>query len=125
MKTKNHLKGFNLSELFSISGRMGNKRFIIYTIPFLILFFIFMPLAFSRYESVFAAILGIFCLIITFIQAVKRCHDADKSGWYILAMLLLGPIGWIVLAIIPGTVGPNRFGDDPAHKHHDIDLDNI
>lgn len=44
--------------------------------------------------------------------AVRRMHDTDKSGW----MLLLGLIpfvGWIInliLLVLPGTPGQNRFG---------------
>lgn len=70
---------------------------------------------------------------------VKRLHDRDKSGWWILLFyvtpLLLDGIaewieGWpvallrlanlaisvwalIELGIRRGTLGPNRFGDDP------------
>ena len=47
--------------------------------------------------------------------AVRRLHDSDRSGWW----LLLGPIpllGVIVLLyflIQEGTAGPNRYGADP------------
>lgn len=39
---------------------------------------------------------------------VRRMHDVDKSGWFILI-----PFYNLYLAIQPGTVGPNRFGPDP------------
>lgn len=48
--------------------------------------------------------------------AVKRCHDRDKSGWWVLIALIpiLGWIWYIVeLGFLPGTPGPNRFGPDP------------
>jgi uncharacterized membrane protein YhaH (DUF805 family) len=41
-------------------------------------------------------------------QGVKRMHDVDKSGWFILV-----PIYNLVLLLTDGTAGPNRFGDDP------------
>jgi len=37
--------------------------------------------------------------------AVRRMHDVDKSGWFVLI-----PIYNLVLLATPGTVGPNRFG---------------
>lgn len=37
--------------------------------------------------------------------AVRRLHDVDKSGWFILV-----PIYNIVLLATEGTRGPNRFG---------------
>ena len=42
---------------------------------------------------------------------VRRLHDRDLSGW--LALLLIIPLGAFVLLVInvlPGTPGPNRFG---------------
>ena len=47
---------------------------------------------------------------------VKRCHDRDKSGWFILIGLipLVGAIWLLVeLGFLDGTQGPNRFGPSP------------
>ena len=47
---------------------------------------------------------------------VKRCHDRDKSGWFILIMFIpvIGSIWLLVeLGFLQGTVGENRFGPDP------------
>ena len=50
---------------------------------------------------------------------VKRCHDRDKSGWWLVLMALasLTIIGvlWplIELGFLDGTPGPNRFGPSP------------
>jgi uncharacterized membrane protein YhaH (DUF805 family) len=44
--------------------------------------------------------------------AVRRMHDVDKSGWFLL-IGFIPLIGWLVLlyfAVQPGTSGPNRFG---------------
>ena len=40
--------------------------------------------------------------------AIRRMHDQDRSGWWILF-----PIVNIVFLFIDGTKGPNRFGPDP------------
>jgi uncharacterized membrane protein YhaH (DUF805 family) len=49
-------------------------------------------------------------LIIPNIAAsVRRMHDIDKSGWFVLI-----PIYNLILLATPGTVGPNRYGPDPA-----------
>lgn len=45
---------------------------------------------------------------------VRRLHDQDKSGWWIL--LAFVPIASLVLLVfmfLDGTPGPNRFGEDP------------
>jgi uncharacterized membrane protein YhaH (DUF805 family) len=48
--------------------------------------------------------------------AIKRWHDVDKSGWWVLIGLIPlvgGIIALVFNGFIKGTDGPNRFGDDP------------
>jgi uncharacterized membrane protein YhaH (DUF805 family) len=42
---------------------------------------------------------------------VRRLHDIDKSGWYLLLgfLPLLGGLALIYFHCQPGTPGPNRF----------------
>ncbi len=47
---------------------------------------------------------------------VKRWHDRDKSGWWVLINLI--PVIGVIWAIVEngfltGTEGNNRFGSDP------------
>ncbi|TLM80636.1 MAG: DUF805 domain-containing protein [Actinobacteria bacterium] len=39
---------------------------------------------------------------------VRRMHDSNHSGWWIIV-----PVANFVLALSEGTRGPNRFGSDP------------
>lgn len=47
---------------------------------------------------------------------IKRWHDRNKSGWWVLISLipLIGPI-WAIIetGFLPGTPGPNDYGPDP------------
>jgi uncharacterized membrane protein YhaH (DUF805 family) len=46
--------------------------------------------------------------------SVRRLHDIDRTGWWILLTLtLIGIILLIVWNCQKGTTGPNRFGPDP------------
>ena len=47
--------------------------------------------------------------------AIRRLHDTDRSGWWILIGLipLIGAIVLLVFYCTDGTKGPNRFGPDP------------
>ena len=48
--------------------------------------------------------------------SVKRLHDRDKSGWWLLVGIipLLGQLWYfIVVMLLPGTAGENRFGSNP------------
>ena len=46
--------------------------------------------------------------------AVRRVHDSDKSGWFVLI-----PIYNLILMFVEGTRGPNRFGPDPKEQEPD------
>lgn len=69
-------------------------------------------------------LLGLYWLA-TFIPSlavsVRRMHDQDKSGWWILISLvpLIGGIWLLVLYFMDGTPGPNRFGPDPKARGQD------
>jgi len=47
-------------------------------------------------------------LIPSIAVGVRRMHDVNKSGWYILI-----PIYNLILYCTDGTQGPNQFGPDP------------
>jgi uncharacterized membrane protein YhaH (DUF805 family) len=46
---------------------------------------------------------------------VRRLHDTDRSGWWILLgfIPIIGGIILLVFYVLEGTRGPNRFGPDP------------
>jgi uncharacterized membrane protein YhaH (DUF805 family) len=58
---------------------------------------------------------GLAVLIPTLAVTVRRLHDQDKSGWFILLGLIpiVGGIIVLVFMCLEGTRGPNRFGPDP------------
>ena len=48
---------------------------------------------------------------------IKRFHDRDKSGWWVLIAFVpvIGAIWLLIeLGFLAGTPGPNRFGPPPA-----------
>ncbi|MCX6599433.1 MAG: DUF805 domain-containing protein [Acidobacteria bacterium] len=47
-------------------------------------------------------------LLPTAAAGVRRMHDTDHSGWWLLV-----PIVNFVFLVLEGTHGPNRFGPDP------------
>ena len=57
--------------------------------------------------GIVSLVLGIFIII----QGIKRMHDINKSGWYVII-----PIYNLILALIDGTSGRNNYGDDPKGR---------
>jgi uncharacterized membrane protein YhaH (DUF805 family) len=50
---------------------------------------------------------------------VRRMHDVNKSGWYLLI-----PIYNLILACTDGYNGPNEYGSDPKRPEYDEFLEN-
>ncbi len=53
-------------------------------------------------------------LIPSLAVSVRRLHDTDLSGWWLLISLVpLGGIVVFVFHVLDGTPGPNRYGPNP------------
>lgn len=67
-------------------------------------------------ESVIASIYATGVLIPTLAVTVRRLHDIDLSGWWLLVCMipLIGILFLFVLMLRGGHSGENRFGPNPA-----------
>ena len=70
-------------------------------------------------------LISLLIVILLFIPAItsqiRRFHDRDKSGWFIL-INLIPFVGWIIVLVIlidRGTLGKNRFGDYPLKTNNE------
>lgn len=102
------------SNYVGFSGRASRSEYWFWT-----LFSILCNVATAIIDS--ALTIGFFSIIVSLALflpglavSVRRLHDIDRTGWWLL--IALTGIGIIVLLIfdcIKGTPGNNRFGDDP------------
>ena len=63
-------------------------------------------------------LMGLFFLAIivpSIAVQVRRFHDQDKSGWFVLLNFipLIGGLIVFVFMLLEGTRGPNQYGPDP------------
>lgn len=104
----------------SAQGRINRKQFWLWLVlPFFIISVIFSiidgAIGTSGPEGggLLSGLWGLVSLIPAILVDIKRWHDRDKSGWWML-ILLVPVIGWIwfiiELGFLKGTEGPNRFG---------------
>ena len=122
---------------FDFSGRSRRKEYWMFVLLFVIVYALCFALMFSGGYSmtpsmdpaatpaqmsgvgmVGVAILGIFALasIIPAIAVqVRRFHDQDRSGWFVLLNFIpyIGSLIVLVFMCLEGTKGANRFGPDP------------
>jgi uncharacterized membrane protein YhaH (DUF805 family) len=66
-------------------------------------------------SSAIESLVGLALFLPGLAVSVRRLHDLDRSGWWVLLGLipLVGVIILIVWNCQRGTIGPNRFGPDP------------
>lgn len=65
-------------------------------------------------SSVTLGIGGFILIIPLYSSCVRRLHDVNRSGWWVLC-----PIYWIVLAMAEGDKGPNDYGPAPEDTSWD------
>ena len=68
----------------------------------------FLGIAPESDESLLVTIYQLAVLIPTIAAGVRRMHDTDHSGWWLIV-----PIVNLVFAVLDGQKGENRFGPDP------------
>ena len=125
-------------DYFSCSGRLNRKPYIcrgiavtfVSTALAFLLFFAFAGFPPSRqykYPEYVWLHVALFILIfvltiwVGFSLGVRRCHDVEKSGWWLLLGLIpYINVAWgLYLIFKRGTIGQNKYGDDPIRNDYD------
>jgi uncharacterized membrane protein YhaH (DUF805 family) len=105
----------DIGKFFSFDGRVSRGTFwgitALSIIAYLIAYF------FVASENAILIIVAIVLYIVLFVvslaTSIKRWHDRDKSGWWILISLvpIIGGL-WALIeqGFLAGTEGPNQYG---------------
>ena len=108
--------------LFSPSGRIPRSTYWIYGLIItgisVIIIFIDYFLGTLDTETGVGCISSIFTIIFLvpgILVSIKRCHDRDRSGWFLLLSFIPFLNIWVAieLAFLKGTTGSNQYGPDP------------
>ncbi|MDG1707744.1 MAG: DUF805 domain-containing protein [Emcibacteraceae bacterium] len=72
-------------------------------------------------DSTFLMIFYVAIFIPNLAVTVRRHHDGNRSGWFILLCLIpiIGPLILFFLYVSKGTEGPNNYGPDPLGPEDD------
>jgi uncharacterized membrane protein YhaH (DUF805 family) len=96
-------------KIFAVDGRIGRVRYIVYTIGLTVAIMLVGGVLGAITAGIGMIVAYIALLVIQFMLTIQRCHDFNASGW--LSILVLVPLVGLMFWFIPGTDGPNRWGD--------------
>jgi uncharacterized membrane protein YhaH (DUF805 family) len=120
-----------LKRYADFSGRSRRKEYWMFVLFQILVLFPLMAVGFVLGDLsdggeggsiLFLLLVGAFGLVF-FIPSlavqVRRFHDQDKSGWFILLGLIpyLGGLILLIFMCLEGTRGHNRFGADPKDPY--------
>lgn len=109
-----YLKVFRQYAVFK--GRARRKEFWVFFLFNILISYsiVFLDIYFETPElTILSTIYSLGVLIPSVAVAVRRIHDAGKSGWYILI-----PVYNLILACTVGNIGENKFGNNPKDKQN-------
>ena len=105
-----------MKQYVDFSGRARRKEYWMY---FLVYFLITLVCGVVEgvlsMPGVLTGLVALVHLLPSLGVTVRRLHDTDRSGWWIL-IALIPLVGWLVLlyfTVIAGQTQDNRFGADP------------
>ena len=119
---------------FSFNGRINRAKFWLGNVALWVVYVILMIVGGGGMMMSFdpnnpqaagggMGVMGIIVLIVYIAMiwpalaiGVKRWHDRDKSGWWVLIALvpIIGGLWYLIeCGFLEGTKGPNKFGPDP------------
>jgi len=100
-----------LKNYANFNGRARRKEFwMFYLINFIIAFVIGIIAGMISFPLL-GTIYSLAVLVPTLAVGVRRIHDGNKSGWFILI-----PFYNLYLLIIEGDKGANEYGEDPKNE---------
>ena len=77
--------------------------------------------AIEALELLFAVVafgFSLFGFVSNIMMGVRRLHDLDLSGWWMLLLFvpLVNILFYIYILFFKGTEGPNQYGEDPLQQ---------
>jgi uncharacterized membrane protein YhaH (DUF805 family) len=104
-------------------GRAGRKEywyFLLFNTILTILFTV-VDKAIGHYDQdvgigIFSGLYGVFCLLPSLAVAIRRLHDTNRTGWWILFGLvpIIGPIVLLVFTLLGSDPAENEYGLPPG-----------
>lgn len=113
-----------LSNFLTSKGRTTRFPFLIYSLIYYVIGNLSYELLRGYFLNIPMIAISLILLYLITIQYIKRVHDFDRNGWYLL---------WLFVPIINfgiiyellfkrGSISTNEYGSDPLHNMKEIDV---
>ncbi|MGY5351811.1 DUF805 domain-containing protein [Wenyingzhuangia sp. IMCC45533] len=115
-----------LKQYSDFDGRARRKEYWMFFLFNLIISWSLQGIGFATGISAIVYLASIYGLVVflpSLAVAVRRLHDVNKSGWFLLVSLipLVGIIWLIVVLATEGDKGTNQYGADPKNPVNELD----
>jgi uncharacterized membrane protein YhaH (DUF805 family) len=104
-----------ISNVLNFNGRASRSAYWWYALALFIVDVVLQIISSAAGSSALALLVSLILLVVGLSGlsvGVRRMHDTDKSGWFLL-LGLIPLVGWIIVIVMlcgSPTPGPNRFG---------------
>ncbi|RYJ43712.1 DUF805 domain-containing protein [Flavobacterium beibuense] len=107
----------------NFEGRARRSEYWYYTLMNILIILTLAIL--TMVSSIFTFVYAIYALGVIvpgLAVAVRRLHDINKSGWFILVGFIpfIGGIWLLVLLATEGDRGDNQYGEDPKNPYNEM-----
>lgn len=113
-----------LKKYAKFEGRANRPQYWYFVLTQFLAFFILELLCVIPFVNIIA-FLALLVLLLGLIVpalavAVRRLHDTNRSGWWLLLYFvpIVGAIVLLVFMCLEGTKGANKYGDEPVVENY-------
>ena len=105
-------------------GRANRTQYWYFVLTQFLAFFILELLCVIPFVNIIAflalLVLGLGLIVPGIAVSVRRLHDTNKSGWWLLLCFVpfVGSIVILVFMCLEGTKGANKYGDEPVVENY-------
>ena len=105
-------------------GRANRPQYWYFVLTQFLAFFILELLCVIPFVNIIAflalLVLGLGLIVPGIAVSVRRLHDTNKSGWWLLLCFVpfVGSLVILVFMCLEGTKGANKYGDEPVVENY-------
>lgn len=111
-----------LKNYAGFTGRARRKEYWFFVLFYYIILIAltFVDIMMGTFNEVYSigllgGLVGILLIVPSIAVSIRRLHDTDRSGWWLLISFVpfIGAIWLLILMVLDGTAGSNQYGEDP------------